>query len=255
MLSDFRNRLYLSTTASDANALAKRFDLGIELAEFCTAQNLDENFPQAEKQVCASMKGVRRFTFHAPYSELCPAAIDPKILAVTRSRYDQAIRQACLYGAHKVIIHSGYIPFVYFPAWFVPRSISFWKEYLETLPEGMTICLENVLEPSPDMLCEIAAGVNDPRFRLCLDVGHANDELSRTPVMDWIDAMAPWLGHVHLHNNDGITDLHDPLGKGVLDMDSCLVRLEEACPTVTYAIENHPEAAESVGWLCQHGYL
>jgi sugar phosphate isomerase/epimerase len=34
--------------------------------------------------------------------------------------------------------------------------------------------LENVLEDSPDELIGIVQGVNDPRLRLCLDIGHAN---------------------------------------------------------------------------------
>lgn len=64
------------------------------------------------------------------------------------------------------------------------------------------------------MLVQIAEQVNDPRLGLCLDVGHANTSVSRTPPMEWIGPMAPWLKHVHLHNNKGDWDLHDPAGTG-----------------------------------------
>lgn len=254
-MSDFRHRLYISTTAEDANALARRYGLGVELAEYCTALNLDDNFPETDAKARRAMEGVERFTFHAPYSELSPAAIDPRVREVTRQRYDQAIRQAMAYGIRKVVVHSGFIPLVYYPAWFVPESVGFWRDYMARLPQDVTICLENVMEPAPDMLCEIAAGVDDPRFRLCLDVGHASNMLSKTPAAEWIAPMAPWLSHVHIHNNDGVMDLHRPLGEGVLDMAALLDKLEESCPQATYTIENISTAARSVDWLREHGYI
>ena len=252
---EFRDRLYISTTAEDAAALARRYGLGLELAEFCTAMNMDRNFAENDARVRANMDGVCRFTFHAPFSEMSPAAIDPLVRDVTRQRYDQAIGLARGYGIRKTVIHSGFIPLVYYPAWFVPESVSFWRDYMARLPEDMTVCLENVMEPGPDLLCEIAAGVDDPRFRLCLDVGHANTTVSETPVTEWIDAMAPGLGHVHIHNNDGGRDLHRPLGDGELDMAALIDRIEALAPDVTYTIENIMTAAASVDWLRERGRI
>ena len=65
--------------------------------------------------------------------------------------------------------------------------------------------------------------VDDPRLRLCLDVGHANAELSHTPVMEWVEACGPYLRHLHLHNNAGGWDLHDPLERGTVPMEAVLV--------------------------------
>ena len=91
------------------------------------------------------------------------------------------------------------------------QSVWFWREFLRDVPADMTLALENVMEPSPETLVSIAAQIDDPRLGLCLDVGHANTCVSETPPMDWIAPMAPWLRHVHLHNNQGDTDLHAPL--------------------------------------------
>lgn len=66
--------------------------------------------------------------------------------------------------------------------------------------------------------------------------------------------MAPWLRHVHLHNNVGDWDLHDPLGKGTIPMEQVLDTLLEQCPTATYTIENQ-DCAPSLDWLAQRGYL
>lgn len=129
-----------------------------------------------------------------------------------------------------IVVHSGYIPLVYFPEWFTARSVEFWREFLRDAPDGLCLALENVMEPGPDMLVQIAAAVNDPRFGLCLDVGHANTRVSETPPLDWIAPMAPWLRHVHLHNNDGDWDLHDALGQGMIPMPDILAALAEQCP-------------------------
>ena len=110
------------------------------------------------------------------------------------------------------------------------------------------------MEPGPDMLVQIAAGVDDPRFGLCLDVGHANPRVSETPPLDWIAPMAPWLRHVHLHNNDGDWDLHDALGQGMIPMPDILAALAELSPAADYTIENQ-NCEPSLRWLCARGYL
>ena len=61
------------------------------------------------------------------------------------------------YGADKVILHGGYNPWLYYPVWYQEQSIAFWKEF--DIPEGMTVCLENVLEPEPEMLLQIVREV------------------------------------------------------------------------------------------------
>ncbi len=253
-MAPFRDRLYLSTTAEDAPALACEFGLGLEIAEYCTAANMDENFQAANADVCQKMDGIDRFTFHAPFNELCPAAIDPLVRQLTFRRYRQALELAQSYGFQKIVIHSGFIPLVYYPSWFVAESVTFWKDFLSHVPDDVTLCLENVMEPGPDMLLEIVSRVDDPRLRLCLDTGHAATRVSAVAPIRWIDPYAPFLSHVHLHNNDGDWDLHQPLGEGVLDMAAILTETERLCPEVTYTIENI-RCAPSLDWLGQRGYL
>lgn len=253
-MSDLRGKLYLSTTADDAPFLAREHDLGLEIAEFCTASNMDRDFAAADRLVRENMTGVGRFTFHAPFNELSPAAIDPLIKEISYRRYRQAIDLAPRYGAKKIVVHSGFIPRIYFPSWFVKQSIPFWREILQTTPEDVTLCLENVMEPGPEMLMEIVEGVADPRFRLCLDVGHAACMGKNISVEQWIRTMGENIGHLHLHNNDGISDLHQCLGEGILDMNSILSALETCCPEATMTIENI-HAADSVRWLRDQNYL
>ena len=104
------------------------------------------------------------------------------------------------------------------------------------------------------MLVEIVRQVEDPRLGLCLDVGHANSRVSETPPLDWISPMAPYLRHVHLHNNDGDMDLHQSLGEGSVPMEAVLDTVLTDCPQATFTIENLL-CSPSVSWLEQRGYL
>ena len=76
------------------------------------------------------------------------------------------------------------MPQVYFPEWYVEQSVLFWREFLRQLPQDMTVALENVMEPQPRLLAEIARQVDDPRLGLCLDIGHANTFVSRVPPLE-----------------------------------------------------------------------
>ena len=81
-------------------------------------------------------------------------------------RFRQTVQAALSLGIRRIVVHSGYIPLVYFPEWFTARSVEFWREFLRDAPDGLCLALENVMEPEPDMLVQIAAGVDDPRFGL-----------------------------------------------------------------------------------------
>lgn len=244
-------RLHLSGIDGQA-ALAGKWGLGFEIAEFCWAPRLEQ--PDAMELVRQQIAGVERLWLHAPFAELAPCAIDPLVREAALRRFRQTIRTARMLGVKRIVVHGGYIPLVYFPEWYVEQSAVFWKELLADVPPDMVLAVENVMEPGPDMLVQIAEQVNDPRLGLCLDVGHANTSVSRTPPMEWIGPMAPWLKHVHLHNNRGDWDLHDPLGQGDIPMAQVLDTLLDVCPAATYTIENQ-DCAPSLTWLAEQGYL
>ena len=172
---------------------------------------------------------------------------------LTRRRYRQALAAARDWGCRVMIVHTGFIPLVYFPEWFVEKSVTFWQAFLREVPEDMTLCLENVMEPSPRIPVDIVRQVADPRLRLCLDVGHANTEVSRTPVMEWVEQCRPYLRHLHLHNNAGGWDLHDPLDRGTVPMEEVLRTLAGE-RHLSYTLETL-QAEENVLWLQDKGFL
>ena len=239
-------KYYLSTIDENAPVLAIQQGIGLEIAEYCTAWNLDEKFPETDALVRRKIEGISDLTFHAPFNELFPCAIDPKARELAAYRYRQAIQTAKGYGASKVVIHGGYNPRIYYPVWYVEQSIRFWKDFLQEDP-GVEIVLENVLEEEPGMLLDIVRGVDHPRLWLCLDVGHVN-AYSKIPVMEWAEAWAPWLSHFHIHNNDGSWDTHSPLFDGTIPMEALLRRLDTLCPEATATLEL-TDAESSIKWM------
>ena len=245
-----KEQLYLSTIADDAAETAREFGLGVELAQFCLAENMENTPPEVQKSLNASLRVPRR-VFHAPFAELCPAAIDPLVREVTKKRYLQAAALAKRCGASKMVVHSGFIPLVYYPEWYAPQAADFWRGMLEET-DGLTFCVENVLEESPDVLLRTLALVGDPRLRVCLDVGHALCQSGE--LAPWLDALAPYLSHVHLHNNSGAHDEHRALFDGALDMAALIRQLERLAPQATYTLEVF-SARPSVQWLLKEGLL
>lgn len=243
-----REKFYISTTASDAETVARRYNLGMEIAEYCTAWNMDERFAETDVSVRRKIEGIPNRVLHAPFNELFPCAIDPKARELAASRYRQAIGLAKQYGATKVIIHGGYNPWIYYPVWYRSQSILFWKDFLKDDP-GVEIVLENVLETEPDLLLDIIKGVDHSKLRMCLDVGHVN-AYSKTSVMDWLKACAPYISHFHIHNNDGSWDTHCALNNGSIPMRELLNRAETLCPGATITLELM-EAEPSVHWLLE----
>lgn len=248
-----REHLLVSTVARQAGKLAAEYGLGVEIAEYCCAWNMDQEYDTVHPQVQQAIRDIPNRLFHGPYNELFPCAIDPRARQLAAERYRQAIALAKQYGAPKIVLHSGYAPNFYYDCWFEEQSILFWKAFLETLPEGIVICLENVLETRPEPLLHVIQEVEDPRLRICLDVGHAHT-YSRVPVQEWLELFAPYIAHIHLHGNDRTADQHGHLAEGSLDMAEFLRCALRLCPEATFTLEI-PEPEKDIMWLEETGLL
>lgn len=245
-------KFYLSTIAPDAAEVAGEYRLGLEIAEYCTAWNMEEQFSETDSAVKQKLQGIDRRIFHAPFNELFPCAIDPKARALAESRYRQAAELAKAYGAEKLVIHGGFNAGLYFPRWYIAESVKFWKAFLGEDP-GIPIVLENVLETEPGWLAEIAEQVSSDRLRLCLDIGHAN-AYSPVSVEDWLTRCAPYLSHFHIHNNAGDMDTHSALFQGSIPVGEFLAQANDLCPQATATLEVL-EAAPSAEWLKENAWI
>ena len=251
---DISGCTYISTSADGAAELAREYGFGLEIAEFCTAYNMDIDFEKWDDRVKSQMNGLDRFVLHAPFNELCPAAIDPLVAGVTKKRYAQTYELMNSYDISTMIVHSGFLPVLYDEGWFAEKSIVFWKEFLQDKPDSFKLRLENVFERTPGMLCEIVKEVDDERFLLCLDIGHAAIGNADISVFEWMNHMLPFIGHIHLHNNGGKFDDHDALGEGIIDVAAIIHEAVKSIPEITFTMEPRI-GKQSVDWLAVNGFL
>lgn len=250
---NIKDKIYLATIAEDAKDMAKKYNVGIEINEFCTAVNMDTDFEKWNIEAKNNMSVANRFVFHAPFNEIHPSAIDPKIRKVGMDRLNQAFRLAQNYNINRMVVHSGYLPDVYFPQWFIERSVEFWHEFMADKPSCFQIVIENQLEQKAYLLPELCEKLKHPQIGLCLDIGHALYR-SEENIYSWVDAFAPYTKHIHLHTNDKTWDWHWCLNKGCVDMEKFVPYLITKMPNATITLENL-KAEDSLVWLEQRGYL
>lgn len=256
-MMNIKDRIYIATMSDNWRYIAEEYGLALELDQFCQAQNMDGE--QGEKTLAEVTRltgdgGFEAAVLHGPFNELFPAAIDPQARELAMRRLNRAADIAVSLGIGKMVVHSGYIPFVYFREWHRDRSIEFWREFMEDKPSDFTLAIENVLDEDPYTMAEIAAGVKDERVGLCLDVGHAN-VVSDLAIEEWIEVFAPYLKHVHLHNNDGSGDYHDEVFRGSLPAEKLMEIFSESRFSDTSITLETIQGRESARWLHERGYI
>ncbi|HOO42003.1 MAG TPA: sugar phosphate isomerase/epimerase family protein [Syntrophales bacterium] len=200
-----------------------------------------------------------RVTIHAPFLDLRPGAIDPKIRRVTADRIAEVLDLAGFFSPSSIVCHAAFDERYYLSGeeqW-LHNSVETFRAFLPRAEElACPICVENVYETEPTMLRRLLDGVDSPFFRFCFDTGHCN-VFSDAPMGSWIDVMSPYLGQLHIHDNQGVKDQHLPPGDGKFpfaDLFAVLKkrRLKPVITLETHSVENFRRAVERLdvfGWL------
>ena len=86
---------------------------------------------------------------------------------------------------------------------------------------GVTLCLENLPHDNlplstPMAVRDLVEDMNLPNLKVCLDTGHC--AMRGIPPGDAVRLIGPQLLQcLHVHDNDGKRDLHQPPGEGTID--------------------------------------
>lgn len=207
---------------SEMKALLKMTGGGVESIEFSVSENLDI-LPQMLQEYEKRLENLecRELMIHGPFLDLNPMAFDSLVAEATRTRYEQAYEAARALGAKKIVYHTGFVPSVYYLEGWAERMIDFYRCFLEDKPSDIQILMENVLDPFPQPIAEIAENIVHPAFGICLDVGHANC-YSDIPLQEWLEVQSPYIRHLHIHDNHGDRDAHLALGDGVIPFEKLM---------------------------------
>ncbi len=209
--------------------MAQAHGLGLELQEFADPVILEGDWRGHAAHYRKALAGFDgELALHGAFFDLFCGSPDRQVAAIARERFRQNLTIAAELGARVVNFHINFLPLIddpnYMPGW-LKRQIAFWPPLAhEAGTLGVTIVLENMWEPHPDIQRQVLDRVHSPHLRACLDVGHALI-YSKLPLETWIDTLAPYLVYTHLHNTNGVQDIHMQFDNGVLDMPSVLERL------------------------------
>ena len=173
-----------------------------------------------------------------------------------RKRLEEAFEVCKALGIKSMVVHNGWIPFMYFKEWQAEKGAKFWTDFMADKPSDFTIHVENVLEDEPYMMSSMMDYIEDPRIKICLDIGHANATTPEDiPVKKWIEVLGKHIGHFHLHNNDGTGDSHGDFDTGSMNMKSIFEAIEKHCAEdITFTIEAR-ECRNCAKWLKDNGYI
>ena len=200
----------------------------------------DEDVAQAKQALMG-----RRVSVHMPFMDLSPGSPDPAIAKASLERLGKAAGWALELGAVRAVVHLGYSPDTHRDLGeFCGRLAGGFAPLAQRLLRGgCLMVMENTFEPGPDVLLatrEAIIQAGGPQVGFCLDLGHAYC-FSATTLPEWWQALAPHLGEMHLHDNDGTFDYHRPPGRGMVDWAFVKQALAELDQPPLLTMEPHAE--------------
>ncbi len=182
-------------------------------------------------------------TLHAPFHDLIPGALDPLIREASRTRLRQAFDLIEVFQPQSIVCHPGYEVrmFMGHEEEWLEHSAATWTELGDrAAAAGTVVMLENVYEVEPGMLAALLTRLDPGRVRCCLDVGHLQ-AFGNGDFTQWLEALWPRVGQLHLHDNDGGDDAHLALGQGTVPLAYVLDFLASRGVQPLVTLEPHQE--------------
>lgn len=219
-------------------ALAKEYNLGLELNEFMYPSVLDDTQKCIEIAQFYKKSGGNVLTSHGDFFDVLVFSEDKRIAEISKLRIMQSIEVSAKAGAKAVIFHSNIEPFltgdVYRENW-CNKNEEVFREICKKYPD-MNVYMENMFDTRPYDLANLGERMKDVKnFGICFDYAHAY--LSNTFLSEWAKVLSPYIKHVHINDNDKAGDWHWALGDGTIDW-TVFARLREMYfPEATVLIE------------------
>jgi sugar phosphate isomerase/epimerase len=206
--------------------------------------DLDRFGPADYKEIAERLVGEGlSVTFHAPFMDLRPGALDPRVRQLSLDRLRQVFDLVPRFKPRSIVCHPSFDEKYYISAearW-LENSLETWRTLLDTLRgTGTIIALENVYERNPGQLRPLLDALASPQARFCFDTGHANAFGGASPGL-WIEEMGDLLGEIHIHDNHGTADEHLPVGEGNIPFGELFGMVRARHLKLILTVESHSE--------------
>ena len=180
-------------------------------------------------------------TLHAPFINFNPGSSKNKIRDASLRTADKSLLLAEKLHARRIVFHPG-LAFgddkKKLNLW-LENNLTFWPKFLEQAAEiDSTICIENIHATSPDIFIRLFSMLDSPHMGHVFDIGHWNI-FGEGTLLSWLNATAPYLKHMHLHDNHGGQDEHLAVGQGSVPFSVLFDWLKATAAPPTITLENH----------------
>lgn len=254
-------KLYLVPDEKDMermSALADEYDCAFEYNEYYMPDVMED--PARQEELIAHYRGFRggfgQDTMHGAFLDVTVHSWDPLIREVSKKRMRQSMEIASCMGVRGVVFHTGRIAAFRDPGYLVNwrrQNAAVFTELAMQYP-NQQIYMENMFDEAPDILARLAEEMRDVKnFGVCLDYAHAM--LSRCPGKEWVEALAPYIRHMHINDNDLDNDLHQAVGSGSIDWQEydMAVRKCGIDASVLVEVNGYETQKESLEYMKRHG--
>lgn len=218
---------------------AREYNLGFEYNDFFMPDILDDECKIKEIIAEYQKLDLPEFTtLHGAFLDVTPFSRDKRIREISNLRIEQSIDVARRLGAKSVIFHTNYNPFLnaesYIESW-LETNIAYWGGILEKYPD-INIYLENMFDATPDLMVKMSENLcRYKNYGVCLDYAHAS--LSNEAPEIWAERLSKFIKHVHINDNDLVSDLHLAWGDGKINRTSFYECYEKYMKNATVLIE------------------
>lgn len=240
--------------------LAEKYGFGFEYNDFFIPDVMDDE--KLTDDIVSRYKAHKLpeyCTMHGAFFDVLIFSSDKKIRKISEERIIQSLEIARKIGARGVVFHTNHTSDLtseqYVLGW-LDRNEEFWRKVLPRYPD-LEIYMENMFDRTPDMLCGIAERLSDlPNFGVCFDYAHA--VVFGSDIDGWVDAVSPYVKHIHINDNDLENDLHLAVGDGRINWEhfkTCFEGKLSSAKSVlieTSSLENQRRSAE---FLTKQGIL
>ena len=185
-------------------------------------------------------------TLHGPFIDLSPGSLEPYVREATRRRFEQLLQLVPVFNPQTVVCHANYERdrYGFHREEWIDNSLEIWSWLADSIhAQVSTLMLENVYENNPEDIGVLFERLNPEQVGFCLDPGHLI-AFGKGSLENWLTALEPYLGQLHLHDNHGGWDDHLALGRGEIDFQYLFkfLKTKRSTPPII-TLEPHEEDA------------
>jgi len=231
---------------------ARQGDHNLEIACFADPNLLDGNWREVLEDCWRKLRDFEgTISLHGPFLGLYISSRDSRIRAVARDRVLQGMEIAKGLGGKYAVFHGNFISLIrqksYRRNW-IARNADFWSEMLERY--DVTVLLENLWEPGPELFREVLEKVSSPRLKVCYDTGHAS-VFSKARFEDWLRVLGDNIAYMHVNDNGGEIDDELAPGEGNINWRefSDLIEKHRIAPNIVFEVGTLEKTHQSIGYF------